>query len=122
MQQLEEALDVALEYAAEHPQALVLVTSDHGQSAQLIPRISDLAVQNFAPTGRFARLRTPEGGVMGISYATNDSPFWEDHSGVQVPLYASGPGIDDLPQYLLQTDIFHIAATHLGLSDTWPGQ
>lgn len=122
MQQLEEALDVSLEYAAAHPQALVLVTSDHGQSAQLIPRISDLAVQNFAPTGRFARLRTPEGGVMGISYATNDSPFWEDHSGVQVPLYASGPGIEDLPQYLLQTDIFHIAATHLGLSDTWPGQ
>ena len=67
--------------------------------------------------------RTPpdvQGGIMGVSYATNDSPHWEDHTGVQVPLYASGPGADKLPQYLLQSDIFHITATHLGLSDSWP--
>ena len=122
MEQLEEALAVSLMYAASHPETLVLVTADHGQSAQMIPQISGLAPQGHGPTGRFARLQTPEGGIMGVSYATNDSPFWEDHSGVQVPLYASGPGIDRLPQYLRQPEIFNIAATHLGLSDTWPGQ
>jgi len=52
---------------------------------------------------------------MGINYATNDSPHWEEHSGVQVPLYAAGPGVEDLPHFLKQTDVFHIAATHLGL-------
>ena len=44
---------------------------------QLIPYISGLAPQGFAPAGRFARVRTPEGGIMGISYATNDSPHWD---------------------------------------------
>jgi alkaline phosphatase len=122
MQQIDEATGVALEYASRHPGTLVLVTADHGQSAQLIPWISGLAPQNFAPSGRFARVRTPEGGIMGISYATNDSPHWEDHSGVQVPLYASGAGADRLPQYLRQVDIFSITASHLGLSDTWPGE
>lgn len=121
MEQLEEALAVSLDYAASHPETLVLVTSDHGQSAQMVPHKTSLAVQNFAPTGRFARLQTPEGGLMGVSYATNDSPHWEDHSGVVVPLYASGPGIDRLPQYLHQSDIFRIAASHLGLRDAWPG-
>ena len=120
MEQLDETVAVALAFAAENPETLVLVASDHGQSAQLFPPVSDLAPQNFAPVGRFARLRTPEGGIMGVSYATNDSPHWEDHTGVQVPLYASGPGADKLPQYLLQSDIFHITATHLGLSDSWP--
>ena len=122
MEQIDEATAVALEYASEHPETLVLVTADHGQPAQMIPNISGLAPQNHAPTGRFVRLRTLEGGVMGVGYATNDSQLWEEHSGVQVPLYASGPGIERLPQYLHQSDIFRISASHLGLGDTWPGQ
>lgn len=117
MGQLDDTLRVALEYADAHPETLVLVTADHGSSAQLIPQISGLAPQGFGPTGRFARIATPEGGIMGIGYATNDSTLWEEHSGVQIPVYASGPGVDVLPEYLLQTDIFRISAAHLGLAD-----
>jgi alkaline phosphatase len=118
--QLDDALQVALDYAEDHPETLVLVTADHGHAAQLIPEISELAPQNYASPGRFARVRTPEGGIMGINYASNDSPDWEEHSGVQVPLYASGPGSDNLPIFMRQAEVFHIAATHLGLSDSWP--
>lgn len=115
MQQLDEAVQVALDYAASHPETLILVTADHGQAAHLIPEMSGLAQQEFASMGRFARVLTPEGGIMGVNYASNDSPHWEEHSGVQVPLYASGPGVENLPHFLKQSDVFHIAATHLGL-------
>lgn len=118
--QLDEAVLVALNHAKQHPETLILVTADHGQAAQLIPQISDLALQNYSTTGRFARVRTPEGGIMGINYATNNSPFWEEHSGVQVPIYASGPGVNRLPTFVHQTDVYKIAAAHLGLSEKWP--
>jgi len=116
--QLDEATAVALEYAALHPETLVLVTADHGHAAQLIPEISELAPQQYASPGRFARILTPEGGIMGVNYASNDSPDWEEHTGVQVPVYASGDGATELPEYLWQTDIFGIAAHHLGLDAT----
>jgi len=120
--QLDETVQLVLDYAARNPETLVLVTADHGSSAQLVPEKTDLSLQNAAPPGRFARILTPEGSVMGVSYATNDSPFWEDHSGVHVPLYLSGPRATELPQFVYQTDVFNIAATHLGLADSWPRQ
>lgn len=115
--QLDEALQVALDYARNHPETLILVTADHGHGAHITPQIADLALQGFATPGRFARVMTPEGGVMGVNYATTDSPHWEEHSGVQVPVYGYGPGVTDLPNYLHQGDIFHIAAKHLGLDN-----
>ena len=122
MAQLDETVQLVLDYAKRNPETLVLVTADHGSSAQMAPEKTELSLQNAAPPGRFARIRTPEGAIMGVSYATNDSPYWEDHTGVHVPLYLSGPRANDVPQFLNQTDVFHIAATHLGLSDSWPGQ
>jgi alkaline phosphatase len=113
--QLDETVALVLDYARAHPETLVLVTADHGQAAKLIPERSIFAAQNFGSPGYFARLQTPEGSVMGINYATNDSPIQEDHSGVEVPLLASGPGVRDLPAMVRQTDIFGIAAKHLGI-------
>ena len=115
VQQLQETLDVALEYQRQRPETLILITGDHGHSAQIIPDISAFAELQFGPRGRFARVRTPEGGVMGINYASNDSPYWDEHSGVQIPLYAIGPGVEDFPPYLRQPDLFHIALRHLGI-------
>ena len=57
---------------------------------------------------------TPEGGIMGINYATSTSRM-EVHTGGQVPAFASGPGIDELPRFMTQTDIFDIAIQHLGI-------
>ncbi|MDH5311727.1 MAG: alkaline phosphatase [Gammaproteobacteria bacterium] len=113
--QLDEALALALDYAATHPETLILVTADHGHAAQLIPETSELAPQEHASPGRFARIRTPEGGIMGVNYSTNDSPDWEEHSGVQVPVYAAGPGVRALPPFMHQVDVFGIMLKHLGL-------
>jgi alkaline phosphatase len=115
LKQLDETVKMVLEYARARPETLVLVTADHSQAAQLIPETSVLAALNAASPGHFARLRTPEGAVMGINYATNDSSQQEDHSGADVPLFAFGPGAEQIPAQLRQTQIFGIMLAHLGL-------
>jgi alkaline phosphatase len=116
LEQLDDTLEVVLDYAREHPETLVLVTADHSQAAQLVPETSVLASLNAASPGYFARVRTPEGVVMGVNYATNDSNVQEDHTGADVPLFASGPGAEAIPSSLRQAEIFTLLAGHLGLA------
>ena len=112
--QLDEALDVALKYAASRPEVLILVTADHGSAAHIIAETSRWAPQDKASPGHFARVLTPEGSIMGVNYASNDARQ-EEHTGVQVPVYASGFGAERLPTTMTQTEIFEISARHLGL-------
>jgi len=95
----------------------VLVTADNGQAAQLIPEQSMLREMKLPihSLGYFARIKTPEGSILGVNYATNNSEIIEEHTGVQVPLYASGPGAEQIPGSVQQPDIFAIMATHLQL-------
>ena len=89
--QLDDAVRIALNYATTNPETLVLVTADHGHAAHIIAETSDFLRQNFATPGRLARVRTPEGGIMGVNYASTDFPGWEQHSGVQIPLVCQWP-------------------------------
>jgi len=113
--QLDETLLIVLEYATLHPETLILVTADHGQVAHIISETSLFASRGFGSPGYLARVLTPEGGIMGVNYASTDMPQIEGHSGAQVPLYASGPGVDEFPSFIEQTEIFDLAARHLGL-------
>jgi alkaline phosphatase len=115
LKQLDDTLRMLLDYARTHPETLLLVTADHSQAAQLIPETSVLAAFNAASPGHFARVRTPEGAVMGVNSATNDSSQ-EDHTGADVPLLAFGPGAEDIPAQIRQADIFGIMLRHLGLA------
>jgi alkaline phosphatase len=115
VKQLDETLKLVLEYAAAHPETLVLVTADHSQAAQLIPERSWLG-QNAASPGHFARILTPEGAIMGVNYATNDSNLQEDHTGADVPLFAYGAAANEVPAAVRQSDIFGIMLRHLGLA------
>jgi alkaline phosphatase len=116
--QLDETVALVLDYARDHPETLVLVTADHGQAAKLVPETSMLAALNYASVGYFARLLTPEGAVMGVNYATNDSPTDEDHTGVEVPLLAAGLRDKSLPAMIPQRQLFEIMVEHLGLPAT----
>jgi alkaline phosphatase len=74
LDQLEETLKAALAFAQENPETLILVTADHGQAAQMVPEYSLFSAFG-APVftrGHLARIITPEGGIMGVNYATND--------------------------------------------------
>jgi len=116
--QLDDTLEVVLDYARAHPETLVLVTADHSQAAQLVPETSVLAGINAASPGFLARVRTPEGVLMGVNYATNDSTLQEDHSGADVPLFASGPGAEQIPASIRQGEIFALLTRHLGLGSS----
>ena len=122
LEQLNEALDSALAFARNHPRTLILVTADHGQAAQLVPSDSlftELGVPVFTP-GHLARLRTPEGGIMGVNYATNDFAYAE-HTGTNVPVFSNDEGIGRVPLMITQPQIFDLTRDYLGLTGK-PGE
>lgn len=121
LQQLEEVVQTALGYAEHHPQTLILVTADHGQVAQIIPDQSlfqSTGVPVYTP-GHIARIETPEASVMAINYATNSFPI-EEHTGVNVPLFANDLGRTIVDTMMRQTDIFSIMRNHLQLAEHLP--
>jgi alkaline phosphatase len=116
LEQLEQALRSALAFATERPNTLILVTADHGHAAQIIPEQDqlDAGYATAHSPGAVARVRTPEGSIMMVNYATSTSDY-EMHTGTNVPLYASGPGSDELPSYLTQVDVYRLMQQFLGL-------
>lgn len=119
MEQLEEALESALEFAEKEPNTLILVTADHGQAAQLTPNTSIFSkpgVPVYSP-GHVARIITPENQIMAINYATtNDFPY-EEHTGVNVPLFSNQDGNGDIPPMVRQPELFNIMADYLNLTE-----
>ena len=112
--QLNEALDSALAFAEDNPNTLILVTADHSQAAQMIPAeslFSRFGIPIFSP-GKIARIRTPEGVVMAVNYATNNFSY-EEHTGANVPMYANREGIGRVPTMLTQPEIFGIIRDYL---------
>ena len=116
LEQLEEAVAAALEFAQENPNTLIMVTADHAQAAQLIPDESLFArfpIPIYTP-GKLARIRTPEGGAMAINYATNNFNM-EEHTGAAVPLFGNSEALGRIPPFVRQADIFAISREYLGL-------
>jgi len=117
LEQLNEAVASALEYAERDPETLILVTSDHGHAAQVVPNESlfdRYGIPVFTP-GRLARLVTRDGAILAVSYATNSFRF-EEHTGVNVPLYANRVGHGRVPSMVTQPEIFDIMVEYLGLN------
>ncbi|WP_439134955.1 alkaline phosphatase [Pseudomaricurvus sp.] len=117
LEQLEEALESALAFAEKEPDTLILVTADHGQAAQLIPNHSiygGSGVAVYSP-GQIARIKTPENQIMAINYATTKDFPYEDHTGVNVPLFSNQQGVDRVPSMVTQPQIFNIMADYLNL-------
>ncbi len=114
--QLNEVLDSALAFAETHPNTLILVTADHGQAAQMIPEVSlfdAFGAPVFTP-GYLARIKTPEGSIMGVNYATNNF-LYEEHTGTHVPVFSNSEGVGRVPTMITQPEIFEIAREYLGL-------
>ena len=93
-----------------------MVTADHSQAAQLVPYESLFAafpIPVYTP-GKLARIRTPEGGLMAVNYATNNFVM-EEHTGAAVPLFSNSEGVGLIPPFIQQPQIFTITRDYLGL-------
>jgi len=120
-QQLFETVQVALDFAKQQGNTLVMITADHGQAAQIVPDGSLFSAFGapIATPGLLARIETREGGVMAMNYATNEFSH-EEHTGVNVPFFANKQvkdkaGVNLIKPMLKQTDVFNISKKHLGL-------
>lgn len=116
LEQLDEALAVAMAFAQTHPRTLILVTADHSQAAQIIPSESLFAaypIPLYSP-GKIARLATLEGGHMTVNYATTNFML-EEHTGAAVPLLSNSEGQGRIPAHVTQPEIFGIVKDYLGL-------
>ena len=114
LQQLDEALAVALKFSETNPDTLILVTADHGHAAQILPErtIYDVLDVPIHSPGQVARITTPEGVVMTVNYATNNFVS-EEHTGVNVPLLSNDVGQGIVPAMITQPEIFDIIKNHL---------
>ncbi|MGW6969270.1 alkaline phosphatase [Streptomyces zaomyceticus] len=97
----DEALAVGLQWAEEHGETLVLVTADHGHSAQIVP------VDVESP-GATTMLLAHDGEPMLINYATNLPGEILVHTGAQVRVAAHGPSAAAVLGLGDQTDLFRL--------------
>lgn len=108
---LDEAVAAAQAYSDKHPDTLVIITADHGQSSQSIFPPGDI---DHSP-GVFSQLVTREGAVMTVNYGTNSQANRQSHSGTQVRVAAQGPGAAAVVGLIDHTDVFRIMVDALGL-------
>ena len=117
---LDRAVRAAVNYQERHPDTLIIVASDHGQTGQVIPwpslieSLSEAGGPPQYPPGKVALIRTPERGTMAVSYGTNVSVM-EEHTGTQIPVFAQGPGAEGVRGLIQQSDLFRIMMDAMGL-------
>lgn len=104
---LDEAVQVALEFAKADGHTLVIVTADHAHTSQIVGN------GTRAP-GLTAALNTREGGVMTVNYGTAEQGS-QGHTGTQLRIAAYGPHAVNVSGLLDQTDLHYIIRDALGL-------
>lgn len=96
---LDEAVQVAMEFAKADRRTLVIVTSDHAHTSQIIP------LGAKAP-GLTATLMTKDGAPMAVSYGTSEGDGSQAHTGSQLRIAAYGPRAANVTGLTDQTDLF----------------
>lgn len=105
---LDEAVQVALAFAAKDKNTLVLVTADHAHTSQI--------VDSTPPTSLSTAVRTVDGTVMKVSYGTGAAGGSQQHTGSQLRIAGFGPGAANVVGLTDQTDTFGTIVRTLGLT------
>ncbi|MFJ9615884.1 alkaline phosphatase [Streptomyces noursei] len=104
----DRAVKVARDYAAKHPDTLVVTTADHGHTSQIVPL-------EATPPGLSSTLVTNEGQQLKVNYSTNTPGQSQEHTGTQVRIAAQGPQAYRVLGITNQTDLFTTIRRALGL-------
>ncbi|MEU1674439.1 alkaline phosphatase [Streptomyces roseifaciens] len=96
---LDRAVKVARDYAAQHPDTLVVTTADHAHTSQIVPL-------EATPPGLSSTLVTDEGGKLKVNYSTNTPGKAQEHTGTQVRIAAQGPQAENVLGLTDQTQLF----------------
>ena len=108
---LDEAVQVALEFAKKQGDTLVIVTADHAHSSQILP-------QDTTSPCLTQKLRTKDGSVMVIGYGSavpEGDKVDMTHTGTQVRVAAYGPQAANFTGLIDQTDVNYIIRRALKL-------
>jgi alkaline phosphatase/streptomycin-6-phosphatase len=110
----DNAIRLALDYAASHPDTLIIVTADHGHSTQIVPPLTP----TDHSAGLMSTLTTTDKANMTLLYATNSvccsSTHTMEHTGTQVRIAAQGPQAFNVLGLHDMSEIFHLMAKAMG--------
>ncbi|GAB2459363.1 alkaline phosphatase [Nocardioides hungaricus] len=110
VKELDQVVQVALDYQKKNPDTLIVVTGDHSHSTQIV---------GDGTGGRqTTTLKTADGDPMTVAYSTGIGG--SNHTGSQIRVAASGPQAANVTGVIDQTDLFR---TMLGRTPSKvPGQ
>lgn len=94
--ELEDSLKAALDFKRRNPDTLIIVTSDHGHSTQIVP--------NGSSGRQTATVLTADGDPMSVAYSTQ--AVGSSHTGSTVRVAAVGPQAANVTGLIDQTDLY----------------
>lgn len=104
---LDEAVQVALAFAKEQGDTLVIVTADHAHSSQIV-------YPDVKAPGLTQGLITKDGSLMVVSYGNSEADSM-GHTGTQLKIAAYGPQAANVVGLTDQTDLFFTIRDAMGL-------
>lgn len=96
---LDEAVQVALDFAKKDGNTLVIVTADHAHATQIV--YPDAKAPGFTQA-----VITADGAPMTVSYGNSEDVNDAGHTGSQLRVAAYGPGALNIMGLTDQTDLF----------------
>jgi alkaline phosphatase len=106
---LDEAVQVGMEFAKANGKTLVIVTADHAHASQIIPN-------GVKAPGLTQALNTRDGTVMTVTYGNSEEADDQEHTGAQLRVAAFGPHAANFAGLTDQTDMFFTISDALKLA------
>lgn len=105
----DKAIQVARDYAADHPDTLIIVTADHAHTSQIVEEV------DAGTPGVQSILTTKDGAPLYLNYATVAPGGSQQHTGSEVRIAAQGPQAANVVGVIDETDENAIMRRALGI-------